>query len=93
MKEFVFVEFLFTAAEASSELDKLADLGEEFMLIKGQHEWEEDSDISIPAIEYIRVSGKISSETASFIRLQNPALAGKMRISYISEELKNRYRK
>ncbi|HEY6435225.1 MAG TPA: hypothetical protein VIY47_01430 [Ignavibacteriaceae bacterium] len=93
MKEFVFVEFLFTDEEVSEELDKLADLGNEFQYIKSNYEWESDTDLSTPDKEYVRVSGRISSETASFIMLQNPALAGKMRISYISEELKNKYRR
>jgi hypothetical protein len=91
MKEFVLVEFLFTYSEAAGELRKLNDLGGDFEPIKHDYESEEDSD-AVSGESYIRISGKINSETASLIKLQNPVLAGKMRISYISEDLKNKYR-
>jgi hypothetical protein len=87
MKEYVLVEFLFTAQKAPTELIKLNELGDDFILIKcndyGIEGWP----------RFTRVSGKINSQTASLIKLQNPALAGKMRISYIPEELKDKYRR
>ena len=67
-------------------------LGDDFIPIKVCEEWEtEGSDSYID--EYIRVSGRINSHAAAIIKLQNPYLAGKMRISYIPEDLKNRYRR
>ena len=93
MKEYVFVEFLFTDEESAAEIAKLTALGDDFQYLKSDYEYETDSDQSTVVEEYIRVSGKINSMTASVIKLQNPALAGKMRISYISDELKNKYRR
>lgn len=91
MKEFVLVEFLFTKEEHISEMNKLDQLGDDFEPIKVDDEYDED-DFGT-RVEYTRVSGRINSMTASLIKLQNPALAGKMRISYIPEELKDRYRR
>jgi hypothetical protein len=90
MKEFVLVEFLFDLDEYPIELGKLIALGKDFKLIKCDDEFDDDSDGL--RFDYKRVSGKIDTMTASVIKLQNPALAGKMRISYISDELKNKYR-
>ena len=91
MNEFTFVEFLFTLDEYPQELGKLIALGKDFKLIKCDDEFEDDGDG--PRFDYKRVSGNINTMTASVIKLQNPALAGKMRISYIPSELKDRYRK
>jgi hypothetical protein len=90
MKEFVFVEFLFTQEEQASQVSKLIALGDDFEFIKSNLEFE---DVEDDYFLYVRVSGKINSMTASMIKLQNPALAGKMRISYITDELKNKYRR
>lgn len=90
MKEFVFVEFLFTLDEYPEELRKLVVLGEDFKIITCDDEYDENEDGL--RFDYKRVSGRINTMTASLIKLQNPALAGKMRISYISDELKDRYR-
>lgn len=91
MKEYVFVEFLFTEEEYFSELKKLLGLGNDFEQIDIQNECEEDEDGLRQY--YRRVSGRINTMTASVIKLQNPALAGKMRISYIPEDLKDKYRR
>ena len=90
MKEFVFVEFIFTQEEQASEVSKLLALGDDFEFVKSDYEFEDTND---DYALYVRVSGRINSMTASMIKLQNPALAGKMRISYITDELKNKYRK
>jgi len=91
MKEYVLVEFIFTDEEAKSEISKLTTLGEDFTFIRSHYEYEDDNDGNRE--EYIRVSGRINSMTASVIKLQNPTLAGKMRISYIPEDLKDKYRR
>jgi hypothetical protein len=90
MKEFVLVEFLFNDAEFVTELGKLHDLGEDFEYIT---RFNEPTDDPRSDTQYIRITAKINSQTATMIKLQNPTLAGKMRISYISDELKNKYRK
>lgn len=90
MNEFVLAEFLFTFDQYTIELDKLISLGNDFKLIKCDNEYEEDEDGV--RTDYRRVLGEINTSTATVIKLQNPALAGKMRISYISNELKDKYR-
>ena len=93
MKEFVFVEFLFTEEEHGFQMTKLNALGNDFEYIKSDYEFESVEGLYPYTEEYVRVQGRINSMTASLIKLQNPALAGKMRISYITNELKNKYRK
>jgi hypothetical protein len=91
MREYVLVEFLVAFSEAGSLLEQLNALGDDFIHIKDDHEFETDTDTG--TTEYwIRVTGKISSMQASVIKLQDSYLASRMRISYISEELKNKYR-
>jgi len=92
MKEYVLVEFLFELSEYVAANQMLEALGDDFVPIKVLEEWDTDSGDSF-IDEYIRVSGKINSSTAMVIKLQNPYLAGKMRISYISDELKDKYRR
>lgn len=87
MKEFVLVEFLISDNE---EYKLLETLGDDFVLLTVKDEWERDDDFSDT---YKRVTGKINSMTASMIKLQTPRLADRMRISYISDELKNKYRR
>lgn len=91
MKDFAFVECLFTLDEYREELCKLTELGDDFRLINCSPEYEEGE--AGLRFDYMRVSGKINTMVASLIKLQNPTLAGKMRISYISEELKDKYRR
>lgn len=94
MKEFIFVEFLFTLDEHEFELSKLKSLGEDFQFIKNEYEGEIDTDyIPFAQEKYMRVYARINSMTASIVKLQNPVLAEKMRISYISESLKDKYRR
>jgi hypothetical protein len=90
MKEFVLIEFIFTDDEYIAELQKLHDLGEDFEYLS---KLDEPTDDPRSDNQYVRITAKISSQTATLIKLQNPALAGKMRISYIPDELKNKYRK
>jgi len=94
MKEFVFAYFIFTPEEYEDELAKLVALGDDFKLLYcGDYQIDMCMVNLLPIPEYKTVSGQINTQTASFIKLQNPALAEKMRISYTSEELKNRYRR
>lgn len=91
MKEFVLVEFLAKNEDQQVLLDKLFKLGDDFQVIKIVNEEERDSEI-LGDLEYIRISGRISSMYASIIKLQDPFLCDRMRISYISDELKDKYR-
>lgn len=91
MKEYVYVEFLFLDADIDKGLALLESLGDDFIMIKNSVEWdyEDPSDVDL----YRRCQGRINSMTASVLKLQHPFLAEKMRISYISDELKDKYRR
>ena len=90
MKEFVLVEFLFEISEYDEGYALLESLGDDFLLVHIRDEWERSEELPET---YKRVTGKINSMTASMIKLQAPQLAGKMRISYIPDDLKNKYRR
>ena len=90
MNEFVFVEFLVDTKDLSileNKLAKLVDTGD-FVNAHpaGLIEIFPDRTCRI-------ISGKIASAVASLIKLQDPFLAECMRVSYISEDLKNKYRR
>lgn len=92
MKEYVLVEFIAgEPIEATTLRAKLLALGEDFQLIKADDEYEDDGDGNYHS--WTRVSGKISSIYASVIKLQDPFLAERMRISYIPDDLKDKYRR
>ena len=91
MKEFVLVEFLVLIADKILLLGKLEELGDDFKLIKFDYEWDVANDLT-PDYEWVRISGSINSACATMIKLQDPFLAERMRISYIPEDLKNKYR-
>ena len=82
MKENLLVEFIATPVERKTLLDELIKSVPEFIKENGVH------DIN----NFVIVSGKMNSETASVLKLQNSFLADRMRIFYISEDLKNKYR-
>ena len=92
MKEYVLVEFLFPGEEYATWNKKLDELDDDFIRLSCVGEFESD-DEGYHVNEYIRVSGKIRSMYASVIKLQDPYLAQHMRVSYISDTLKNKYRK
>jgi len=91
MKEFVLVEFMCTAAEALEMAHEVRMLQDEFQLERTDISEEQDQDDSY-GTTYWHTWGKINSETATMIRLQNSWLAERMRISYIPDELKDKYR-
>lgn len=91
MKEYVFAEFLFTSDEYTSELHKLISLGDDFVFLNVEYEFEDSTDGTVE--RYMRLSAKINSGVATIIKLTKPDLAGKMRVSYISDDLKDKYRK
>jgi hypothetical protein len=92
MNEYVLVEFIAERHSDSAILfGKLDALGEDFILLKDEIEREGDEDGLFQ--EWVRVSGKINAAYASVIKLQDPFLADRMRISYIPDDLKNKYRR
>lgn len=93
MNEYVLVEFVAGQPFESQTLkEKLLALGTDFVLLKEQEETEIDEDGNY-VVDWMRIQGKIKSEYASLIKLQDPFLAERMRISYIPAELKEKYRR
>lgn len=92
MNEFVFVEFMFTTDERTQGVNEIKALGSDFALIT--------SDFNIDTIDargygstFQCISGKIDAGCATVIKLSNKFLSDRMRISYIPDELKNKYRR
>lgn len=95
MNEFVLVEFV---VEGASELEtlkgKIHELGTDYQHTDDDWEYEVDNtDPSSVFRQWYRLSGRINLLRALLIKLQDPFLAERMRISYIPNELKDRYRK
>jgi len=86
MKEYVLVEFVAEGSERDILLAKLELLEDEF---KMQEECAYTHSSPSP-IYYI--TGKICAQYASIIKLRDPFLAERMRISYIPDELKDKFR-
>lgn len=91
MNEFVLVEFLFRFEENEQGLNHLKNLGDEFVQIKAELDWHSE-DAPGYTTTYNVVSGKISSQAATAVKLSDKFLSDRMRISYIPDELKNKYR-
>jgi hypothetical protein len=91
MNEYVYAEFLFEVDVAMQGAGEVVALGEDFVLIKSDIEWDIETDG--PHQGYQRICGKINSAAATAIKLGNPFLADRMRVSYITDELKDKYRR
>ena len=91
MKEYIHVEFLFLGDECPIWFKKIQALGEDFIQYANHNEFETDEDGVTE--RYVRLSGKMESALATVIKLQDPYLAEHMRVSYISDALKDKYRK
>lgn len=94
MREFVLVEFLADGADDLETLrDKVSALGTDYRHI--DDDWEYETDNTDPTQvfrQWYKLSGRIDSVRASLIKLQDPFLSERMRISYISDTLKDKYR-
>ena len=90
MNEFVYVEFLVLGSNYLKLLIELTLLGDDYSTIKTDEEY--DIETGGGQTRWVRVSGKISSQRATLIKLGNPFLSESMRISTISNSLKNQYR-
>jgi hypothetical protein len=84
MNEFVSVDFLVEPNKLSGFRQVLYSLS-----ISNFH-YVSSGPRFLNSIEYIHISGKIKTESATFLKLQIPDL--QMRISSIPEPLKNKYR-
>ena len=88
MNEYVLAEFIVDSNESHVLLlIKLKELGNDFQQIDSSEEQDEDGR------EAIIFRGRMESTIASVIKLHDAFLSERMRISYIPDELKNKYRK
>lgn len=90
MKDIVLVEFYVEGNDVQTLCDKLYALGPDIEIIKSSLEYEDEDGIYSEA--GFRISAKASSAFLTVVKLQDPYLAERMRISYIPEELKDKYR-
>jgi hypothetical protein len=91
LKEFVLVEFLVNGVGDEQLLkSKLDGLGADFETLKEHAEWEDEEST---AETWLRITGKINSEVASLIKLQDRFLSDRMRVSCIPEDMKDKYRR
>ena len=90
MNEFVLVEFVAkNVNDYYKVIFELTKLGDDFKM--------SDTTNTAPpqysgSLDLGSIFGKMNSVTATFITLQNPYLAERMRISYIPDEMKDKYR-
>ena len=91
MNEFVLVEFLFTCGQGEQGMQAIKALGNDFIQIASDLDGFNSDDRGY-VTTYRLTKGKISSQTATVIKLSNKFLSDRMRISYISDELKDKYR-
>ena len=89
MNETVLVEFLFQEEEYDEGCKAIRSLGDDFQPLNSHFEGDIES---MPSGLYYKVNGKLNSIAATAITLGNKFLADRMRVSYISDELKNKYR-
>ena len=85
MNETVYVEFLCEGHESYILIRKLRELDFEQFIV-------DNDGLRGNDIDWYGVSGRINAQYASLIKLQDSWLAERMRISYIPDELKNKYR-
>lgn len=88
MNNFIFAEFLVEFSEYVQLENKLSMLGKDFETIDIVSEYDTGEDVEV----LMRVSGRMNSETASAIKLSDLFLSKRMRVSCISDELKNQFR-
>jgi hypothetical protein len=86
MREKVFVQFIFEPVYSQSAPMWLAELGSDFKVIHSSNHYKNYETHFI-------IEGIIDSVAATALKLSNPFLGERMRMSTISNELKNKYRK
>lgn len=89
MNECVFVEFIAQGEDIYRLIEKIDQLGNDFIPINKDHHLYHDITIG----GWSRISGSMSSAYALCIKLKDPFLAERMRISYIPDDVKDEYRK
>lgn len=91
IKEFVFAEFLFEHEHSIFAASFIRDLGEDFKYISPYTHYA-TIDKSGNESLWFKIEGNLKSETATAIKLSDEFVASRMRISYIEDSLKDKYR-
>jgi hypothetical protein len=87
MNEFVLVEFIFEDEYASEGAERVIALAGDFELSNSYIRYD-THDYK----DYHIINGRLNAMTASALKLQDKFLSDRMYVSYISDELKDRYR-
>ena len=87
MQEYIFIEFIVSEKDAELLSEKLSLLNEDFRII-----YDGVKSNSVEIFPFYYFSGHITPEYATFIKLNDSFLSERMRISYISNHEKNKYR-
>jgi hypothetical protein len=90
MKEYILVEFLIEYDRFAELYDELTNFGEDLIILSSSSEEETDENGYYQA--WIRLDARMSSQCATILKLQHPVLSDRMRISYIPDDLKDKYR-
>lgn len=91
MNETILVEFIFSVDDVQQGEKFLRRLGSDFARIDDNVEWGQDSNGGTTG--YRHIIGKIDAMAATALKFQNKFLADRMRISYIPDDLKDKYRR
>lgn len=90
MKEFVYVEFIIESHEHDQFYEKMAQFDPDFEPTNVDVEF--DADIDNKVCSWHIFGGKINSQTLTCIKLQDSFLSERLKISYIPDNLKDKYR-
>jgi hypothetical protein len=95
--EYILVEFVAKSEDADllhEKLERYAKSGVLQIIHPNRKRYmKTDTNVTMTWVGITSASVKITPQDASILKLQDPFLAERMRISYISDEIKNKYRK
>lgn len=95
MKEYIHAQFVAVGDDIDVLAEKLKALGSDWRPIATVTDTD-PTEYYYNTVIYpktMTVGGKIHSACATLIKLRDPFLADRMEVSYISDELKDKYRK
>lgn len=91
MRERILVEFLVSSEEAGQLRSKLQEFEDDLVIIDSRDKFEGENDQFTGV--WVRISASISSELLTILKIRDPFIASHMHISYIPDNIKDRYRR
>lgn len=82
MNEYILAEFAISKNGISNMNEYLRSLGDDFQFV----------NLTVKGHDDAIITGKIRADTATTIKLRDDAVSQCMRVSFISDDLKNKYR-